>query len=142
MRRRGSTRCRWCRLGFGLGLAATAGVVFGQAWTLQAAAWWWVGAATLSSGTLLILSGILTRGHLPKGPAPFLGDLLVFKGWISDRQLADALVRQHHTREPLGRLLVQMKMITPSQLAQALQEQLSYGDIPERSTQREPASRS
>ena len=107
-----------------------AGLVFGHAWTLQAAAWWWIGAATLSSGTLLMLSGILARGTLPKGPAPFLGDLLVFKGWVTDGQLADALVRQHHTGRHLGRILVDMKLISPSQLVQALEEQLEYGETP------------
>ena len=130
-------RWGWGRLGFGLGLAACAGVVFGYAWTLQSTTWWWVGAATLLSGLLLVLSGILARGHLPRGPAPFLGELLVFKGWITDGQLADALVRQHHTHAPLGQILVEMKAITPSQLGQALEEQISYGDVPERSRGRE-----
>jgi hypothetical protein len=111
-------------------MAAMAGLVFGHAWTLQAAAWWWVGAATLSSGMLLILSGMFARGALPRGPAPFLGDMLVFKGWVTDGQLADALVRQHHTGRPLGRILVEMKLISPSQLAQALEEQLEYRDAP------------
>ena len=114
-------------------MAAIAGLVFGHAWTLQAAAWWWIGAATLSSGTLLVLSGVFARGTLPKGAAPFLGDLLVFKGWVTDGQLADALVRQHHTGRPLGRILVEMKLLSPSQLAQALEEQLEYRDTPNRS---------
>jgi len=130
MRQQPKRRYRWGRLGFGLGLAACAGLVFGHAWTLQSAAWWWVGGASLLSGLLLVLSGILARGHLPRGPAPFLGDLLVFKGWVSDAQIADALVRQHHTKQPLGQILVGMKAITPSQLAQALEEQLTYGETP------------
>jgi len=120
------------RLGFGLGLTAAAGAVFGYAWTAESTAWWWVGALTALSGLLVILSGLALRSawrggrppeEPPRLPKPSLGDLLVHKGWITDGQLANALARQNYTKRPLGQILVEMGVISPGQLSEALRDQ-------------------
>jgi hypothetical protein len=39
---------RWGRLSTGLVLAATSGVTFGHAWTVEQAKWWWVARQELA----------------------------------------------------------------------------------------------
>jgi MFS family permease len=114
---------RWDRLGLGLALAALSGAVFGYAWTASRAGWRWVGALTLLCGVLFILSGVYARSRPPGTRVLPLGDLLIEKGWITENQLADALARHHHMGGRFGQVLVEMKLITPSQLARALQDQ-------------------
>lgn len=55
-----------------------------------------------------------------------LGDLLVTYGALTPQQLRYALVRQQATRMPLGRLLVQERMIAPHALYRALGEQWAF----------------
>jgi len=111
------------RVRLGLVLAATGGVGFGYAWASSDLAWRWVGALTFFSGLLLILSGYYTHVEPEKGPPRLLGELVSEKGWITDRQLADALVRHYHTKQPIGQILVGMGALSPAQLAAALREQ-------------------
>jgi hypothetical protein len=113
----------WGRLALGLGLAATGGVAFGHAWTSEHGHLWWVGAVTLLSGVLLVLSGLYSRRHIPPEPVhessgegddteastprglhsvtldeplvPLLGALLVYKfQYITHRELNTALEEQ------------------------------------------------
>jgi len=115
---------RWERLALGFLLATAGGVVLGHAWATRGAAWWWVGSLSLLGGILLILSGAYASRREPPQGKLSLGELVIRKGWVTEKQLADALVRQHYSDDRLGRVLVEMKLITPAQLAQALQEQM------------------
>jgi hypothetical protein len=115
------------RFVLGVTLAATGGAVFGFAWASGNTGWWWVGALTVLSGALVILSGMQLRRDLAAAsivtPSMLLGELLITKQWITDGQLANALVRHHYTKRPIGQILVEMGAITPIQLADALRQQ-------------------
>lgn len=137
----------WGRVTIGLAMAAVGGIAFGHAWTHESAPAWWVGAITLLTGALLVLSGLYARSRpagvspevvLPDEAAtneheplvPLLGALLVYKYQrISHRQLNDALEQQRkegskdHRR--LGEILVATGAITPAQLQEALDFQTS-----------------
>ena len=52
----------WSRVVVGFLLSATGGAAFGHAWTVQVAAWWWLGAVSLLAGGLLLLSAAYARG--------------------------------------------------------------------------------
>jgi hypothetical protein len=54
-----------------------------------------------------------------------LGDLLISKGFITQEQLAQALVEGKETGEVLGRVLVRHRAIFESELARVLAEQWS-----------------
>jgi hypothetical protein len=58
---------------------------------------------------------------------PRLGDLLITKGYISEEQLAGALVESRTTNDLLGVVLLREKLIFEDELARTLSEQL---DIP------------
>ena len=134
----------WGRVVVGLILGAVGGVVFGHAWTERSAPLWWVGAITVLTGVLLILSGLYARSRPPgvtpefalrEGPpsgqeplVPLLGALLLYKyQCITQRQLNDALARQRRERNKrrLGEILVSMEAITRRQLEEALEYQRS-----------------
>lgn len=67
---------------------------------------------------------ILPREHPRQGaPPPRLGDLLVGKGYITEEQLAAALVESRSTGERLGRVLVRNGWAYEQDLARALSEQ-------------------
>ncbi len=51
----------WGRVIVGFLLSATGGAAFGHAWTVQVAAWWWLGAISLLAGALLLLSVAYAR---------------------------------------------------------------------------------
>jgi len=126
MKRRRKLQYRWYRLGFGLALGATAGVVLGHAWTAQSGAWWWIGTATGLSGVLLVLSGFYVRQVASAANPLMLGQLLVYEyGLIREGDLAHALIRQHQTKQPLGKVLIEMKLISPTKLAEVLEYQIS-----------------
>jgi hypothetical protein len=59
------------------------------------------------------------------GAPPRLGDLLVSKGFITDEQLAEALVESRETNERLGRVLLRRGWVFESELARTLSEQWS-----------------
>jgi len=128
MKRHRRLQYRWYRLGFGLALGATAGVVLGHAWTAQSATWWWIGAITGLSGVLLVLSGFYVRQAVSTNPL-MLGQLLVNEyGLIREGDLAHALIRQHQTKQSLGKVLVEMGLISPAKLAEVLEYQISAGE--------------
>jgi hypothetical protein len=112
-------------MGFGMVLAAVAGAVFGHAWTVSGAGWWWAGTMTLLCGALLILSSLYARGQRSpkKIMALPLGQVLVKKGLITEGQLGEALARHHRDGRPIGQIFVQMRLITPVQLSHALGDQ-------------------
>jgi hypothetical protein len=67
---------------------------------------------------------ILPREHPRQGaPPPRLGDLMVGKGYITEEQLAAALVESRSTGERLGRVLVRNGWAYEQDLARALSEQ-------------------
>jgi hypothetical protein len=67
---------------------------------------------------------ILPREHPRQGsPPPRLGDLLVSKGYITEQQLAAALVEGRSSGERLGRVLVRNGWTYEQELARALSEQ-------------------
>jgi hypothetical protein len=67
---------------------------------------------------------ILPREHVQHGaPPPRLGDLLVSKGYITEEQLAAALVESRSSGERLGRVLVRNGWAYEQELARALSEQ-------------------
>jgi predicted transcriptional regulator len=59
-----------------------------------------------------------------------VGELLLEKGWITKKQLREALARQRDSNQLLGKILVEMGAITRSQLIEALEEQLRHGGGP------------
>lgn len=136
----------WGRVAVGLMLAAIGGVAFGHAWTHESAPSWWVGAITLLTGILLVLSGLYARSRPADAspdvvmreevPAdqreplvPLLGALLVYKYQrISHRQLNEALEQQRKgrkNRRRIGEILLTMGAITPAHLEEALNFQHS-----------------
>ena len=65
------------------------------------------GAAVAPSNPPGDLFEILPRDHSRQGaPPPRLGDLLVSKGYITEEQLAAALVESRSTGDRIGRVLV------------------------------------
>jgi len=133
----------WGRVVVGLGMAGTAGLAFGHAWTKEYAPMWWVGGISLCAGVLLVLSGLharsdaiklsaetaLTTRTSPTGEplVPLLGALLIYKyQLITHKQLADALAQQRKSKALLGQILLGMALITEAQLEAALEHQRSY----------------
>lgn len=70
-------------------------------------------------------------GDLSAAPPPRLGDLLVSKGYITDDQLAAALVESRQSGERVGRVLIRQRLVFESDLARTLSEQwgLPYVNI-------------
>lgn len=69
---------------------------------------------------------ILPREHPRQGaPPPRLGDLMVGKGYITEEQLAAALVESRSTGERLGQVLIRNGWAYEQDLARALSEQWS-----------------
>jgi len=58
-------------------------------------------------------------------PPPRLGELLVSKGFITEKQLSQALVESRQTGDVLGRVLVRRGYVFESELARVLAEQWS-----------------
>lgn len=138
----------WGRVVVGLGLGAIAGVSFGHAWTSEKLSMWFVGAISLLAAVLLVLSALYARkGAVPAGrgpePAvrpvapgerlvPLLGALLVYKyQLISHQQLAAAIAEQKRSKKRIGEILMQMGLITETQLREALEYQQSFKTTPE-----------
>jgi hypothetical protein len=129
----------WARVVIGLMLGTAGGIAFGHAWTSESGPWWWVGAISLLTGILLLLSGLYARSRPPgvtpefvaqeQAPAaqeplvPLLGALLVYKYQrISHGTLEKALERQRTeaNRRRLGEILVSMEAVTRSDVEEAL----------------------
>lgn len=133
----------WGRVVVGLGLAAIAGVSFGHAWTSEDLSMWAVGAVTLLTGVLLVLSAFYARSdakEIATSPAevsesvrprerlvPLLGALLVYKyQLISHQQLAAAIEEQRKNKRLLGQILKDRGLITEEQLQEALAYQRTF----------------
>jgi hypothetical protein len=135
--RGGGQTARRNRIALGLLLSATAGLVFGYAWSGHDHPYWWVGALTFLSGILFVLSGVYTHEAAWDAPAlgaakgaPVdiaadsyrLGDLLVHRyRLLTERELSGALGRQRGTLRPLGDVLVELGLLTEEELARVLQ---------------------
>jgi hypothetical protein len=141
-------------------------MILGQAWTSQEGGWWWLGAMTLLSATLMVLSGLYAGtslevvaqestsvSKLPRhGPIaqrweiePMLGEILVEKRLITPGELNTALVRQKGSGLLLGEILVEMGLISLDRLEEALQEQSEWRyaqGLGRRSGQAAPPARS
>ena len=135
----------WARVVLGLGLGTAGGIAFGHAWTHESAPLWWVGAISLLTGILVLLSGLYARSRPPgatpdfvaqeESPAvqeplvPLLGALLVYKFQrITHGQLEEALARQRKERKNrrrVGEILMAMEAISRTQLEEALEYQRS-----------------
>jgi hypothetical protein len=130
------------RLGFGLFLSATGGVILGHAWTAAEEAWWWIGGLTLLAAALLVLSSFYVRGRVVgppprqqrpavsgvvvRWPVPTLGELLVQKyRLITAPQLEEALEKQGKEGGRLGDILVEMGVVSQSHLDAVLEDQRS-----------------
>lgn len=128
------------RLGFGLFLSATGGVILGHAWTAAETAWWWIGGLTLLAAALLVLSSFYVRGRtlgpppraqkpaasgvVVRWPVPTLGELLVQKyRLITAPQLEEALEKQREGGGRLGDILVEMGLVSQSHLEAVLEDQ-------------------
>lgn len=123
------------RMGTGLLLCAAAGVVIGGALAQKEAALWAVGALALMLGVVSTLAAVLRSARPDVEPesgtewsaaaAPQLGEMLVNYGLISRADLDRALAAQKGTTKRLGRVLVEMELVTHAQIAEVLEEQLS-----------------
>jgi len=132
---------RWGRLSSGLILAATSGITFGHAWSVEDAKWWWIGSMTLLAAVLFILSALYHPQEVSGAPpapvppartpqkagvsAPMLGEMLLRRAMISQENLDRALAEQKGSKRRLGEILVEMNLITHAELAQLLEEQLA-----------------
>lgn len=67
--------------------------------------------------------GVVPRAAAAQLAPPRLGDLLVAKGFITDDQLAEALVESRAQGVRLGRYLLRQQLIYESELARTLSEQ-------------------
>jgi hypothetical protein len=125
----------WARLGTGLLLCAAAGVVIGGALAQKEAALWAMGVLALLLGVVSTLAAVLRSARARVEPesgtewsaaaAPQLGEMLLNYGLISQADLDRALTAQKGTKKRLGRVLVEMELVTHAQIAEVLEEQLS-----------------
>ncbi len=128
------------RLGFGLFLSATGGVILGHAWTAADTTWWWIGGLTVLAAALLVLSSFYARGRaagppprqstpvetgvVARWPVPTLGELLVEKyRLITAAQLKQALEKQRKVGRRLGDVLVEMGFVDRVHLEAVLEDQ-------------------
>jgi len=73
------------------------------------------------------------------GRRKLLGELLIEKGLVSEKQVADALERQKKTGEKIGEALVAMGIVSDQQVVEALGTQLGYKVVDLEVTQIPPA---
>jgi hypothetical protein len=125
---------RWARLGLGFVLGATAGVMFGWAWRNHDWMLWWLAGLLLVSGSLITIAAMLRSRILLEIPrrhrsenssAPLLGAMLISYKLISENDLAKALSIQKKSGRRLGKVLVEMGLITNAQVAELLEEQFA-----------------
>jgi hypothetical protein len=125
---------RWGRLGLGFVLGVIAGVMFGWAWRGQDWVLWWLAALVLLLGSLITIVAMLRPRILLEPPrraggddssAPLLGAMLISYQLISEHDLAKALSIQRKSGRRLGKVLVEMGLITSAQVAELLEEQFA-----------------
>jgi hypothetical protein len=125
-------------------LIAAAVVVLAWDFVAGKALNWWAIGLLASVGAVVIASGVRRGAPLPSARSmmqaqsdalpseatnPRLGELLVHKYCLlTQEQLSQALTRQMATGQKLGEILVQMGLLTHSQIAIALADQQSRGD--------------
>jgi len=124
---------RFLVLGIGLALAAAGGVALGFAWIGHADIWWSLGVVSLLAGILAALWGahgphqeapeFRAEADVEAATAPLLGEMLVKVHLISPADLETALARQRGTGKRLGKILVELGVISYTQLAEVLEEQ-------------------
>ena len=119
-------------MGFALGV--TSGVVFGYAWWGGEPTLWWLAALLLLLGSLIIIVALVRHPILREaGPraggeepaAPMLGAMLISYKLISEADLVRALTLQRKSGRRLGKVLVEMGLITSGQLVEVLEEQFA-----------------
>jgi len=125
----------WGRLTFGFLMSVTAGIVLGCACSEGNTVLRAIATLALALGVLSTLWAVPRHrvANLEPGPspdwnkeaAPRLGEMLLSYGLISEADLERALRRQQRTEKRLGRVLVEMKLVTHAQVAEVLEEQLS-----------------
>jgi hypothetical protein len=125
---------RWLRLGLGFSLGVISGVIFGYAWRGHELTQWWLAALFLLLAALITIVAMLRPRILQEaGPrpnaaepfAPLLGAMLISYRLISEYDLARALTVQRKSGRRLGKVLVDMGLITSAQLAEVLEEQFA-----------------
>ncbi|UCC69524.1 MAG: hypothetical protein JSV79_06360, partial [Armatimonadota bacterium] len=135
----------WTRTAVGLVLAVGGGLAFGHALGEGQALLWWVGGLIELAGVMLVLSAIYKTRAKPREAGeeyalglrdegepvvPLLGALLVYKCRVlTQEQLSRALEEQlgdDRRKRRLGEILLEMGMVTESQLAEALEQQRLY----------------
>lgn len=135
---------RLLRLLLGVLLVSAAVVVLAWNFVTGKAINWWAFGLLASVGAVAIVSGLRPDAPPPSARSmmqaradalpseittPRLGELLVHKyRLITPEQLSQALTRQMVTKQKLGEILVQMGLVTHSQIAIALADQQSGGD--------------
>ena len=130
----------------GLGLSVIAGLWIGRTWSNPNLLGWTTGLLSLGCGILVAVIGSKrsTPSKQPRKykpptqqvpvyrqgrPLPYLGELLVHKHrLITEKQLKDALEEQRRRGGRLGQILVAMGLLQYSQLAEVLEDQVSYGN--------------
>ena len=131
----------------GLGLAGSAGMWGGRAWSEDNSLLYLPGLVSLVCGAILAVSGVQGssphrrhRAHRrgqpwPLSPTgteraiPLLGELLIHKyHLITESDLTVALEEQCKRGGRLGQILVALGMLDQSQLTRALEDQLAYRD--------------
>ncbi|MHC4500618.1 MAG: GspE/PulE family protein, partial [Planctomycetota bacterium] len=68
-------------------------------------------------------------GTSASGTDRLFGELLVSKGFLTHRELVEALNHQHHQGGRLGEVLTRLKMLTDEDVARALAEHLSIDSV-------------
>jgi len=144
-----SARAVWGRTGLGLVMGVGGGTAFGHAWAKSYALSWWIGSLSVLAGVLLVLSTVRASSRAAREAqeeglgvrpgqlwgereplVPLLGALLVYKYQaLTQEQLARALeeqLREDRRSRRLGEILLEMQMVTESQLAEALDHQRLY----------------
>jgi len=137
----------WAKLVLGLGMAGSAGIWGGRAWSENDSLLYLPGLVSLVCGAILAVSG--AQRSIPAGhhryyhatspqPAsegygerelPLLGELLVHKHHLlTQEQLDTALEEQSKRGGRLGQILIAMGLLDRSQLSRVLADQAAYGD--------------
>ncbi len=131
----------------GLVLAVVGGIWVGRAWSERTVLSWATGLFSLVCGTTAVIMGIRRNpapqelrqyrppeqrpgwGNQKDRALPLLGELLVHKYQVlTEKQLQEALTLQRERGGRLGRIIVAMGWAKYDQIAEALEDQLSYGD--------------
>jgi len=122
----------------GLGITVVSGQVLGRAALTHSGGLWWIGGLLLLVGAVVVLCELAREraatGHEGKPRptpqvhfgAPLLGRMLVeHYGFVTESELAAALIEQRGTRRRIGQILLRRGAVTVEQLEEALGKQRS-----------------